>query len=213
MEIAASELEENSSGAAAPSFAPLDAATARGVNQREYRRLRVPPHRYTPLREQWDTILTPLVTHMGLQVRFNPKNRSVELRTSEHTSEMSALQKGADFVAAFLMGFEVQDAIALLRLEDLYIDSFMMTDVKMLSGDHLSRAIGRVCGDQGKTKFAIENATRTRIVVHGQKVHILGSFNSIKIARNAISSLVIGAQPGKVYNHLKNVARRMKESY
>jgi RNA-binding protein PNO1 len=51
---------------------------------------------------------------------MNVKSRAVELRTSRHTTDLGALQKGEDFVKAFALGFETQDAIALLRLDHLY---------------------------------------------------------------------------------------------
>lgn len=66
------------------------------------------------------TVYPPLVEHLKLQVRMNPRRKQVELRTSKHSTEDGALQKGEDFVKAFTLGFDVDDAIALLRLDDLY---------------------------------------------------------------------------------------------
>ena len=62
--------------------------------------------------------------HLRLQVRTNLKGRNVELRTSKYIVDNGALQKGEDFVKAFCLGFDVDDAIALLRLDDLYIEVF-----------------------------------------------------------------------------------------
>lgn len=89
----------------------------------EHRKVPIPPHRMTPLKASWPKIYPPLVEHLKLQCRMNMKSKSVELRTSRSTSDTGAIQKGADFVRAFALGFDVDDAIALLRLDDLYIES------------------------------------------------------------------------------------------
>lgn len=207
------DMADEGAAAEQPTFQKLSAQAARIGGKAEYRRIRCPAHRYTPLRENWEMLLTPLVEYLKLQVRFNTRTRSVEMKTSRHTLDTSSLQKGADFVSAFMLGFEPQDAVALLRLDDLYVESFQVTDVKILRGDHLSRAIGRVAGQDGKTRFAIENATRTRIVIADSRIHLLGSYGNIRLARNAICDLILGAPPGKVYNNMRNVAKRMNERY
>lgn len=75
---------------------------------------------------------------------MNLKNRAVELRTSKYTTDPGALQRGADFIRALSLGFAPDDAIALLRLDELYIETFEVKDVRTLQGEHLGRAIGRI---------------------------------------------------------------------
>ena len=198
----------------------------------------MPSHRYTPLKENWMKIFEPIVEHLKLQVclflplgisfenisnfllfeilsqvRFNLKSRNVEVRTCKDTEDPTTLQKAADFVRAFVFGFEVEDALALIRLDDLFIDSFQVQDVKTLKGDHLARAIGRVAGKGGRTKYTIENVTKTRIVLADDKIHILGSYQNIAIARRALCNLILGSPPSKVYGTLRTVAARASERF
>merc|ERR1712039_58472 len=145
------------------------------------------------------TMIQPVVQHMKLQVRMNTKRRAIEIRNSDKTEDIGALQKAADYFKAFMLGFDQSDAVALLRLDDLFIESFEVKDVKRLTGDHLSRCIGRIAGKDGQTKYAVENSTRTRVVVADSHIHILGTFQNIKLARDCICSLILGQAPSKVY--------------
>lgn len=85
-----------------PKFAP--ASNTDGPHVAETRRIPIPPHRMSPLRNEWHRIYSPLVEHLKLQVRMNTnakKGKAVELRTSKHTTDSGALQKGEDFVKSF----------------------------------------------------------------------------------------------------------------
>ncbi|KTW27103.1 hypothetical protein T552_02595 [Pneumocystis carinii B80] len=175
--------------------------------------VRIPRHKIASLKENWAKIYPILVEHLKLQVRMNLKDKTVDLRTSNYTERAESLQKGSEFVNAFAMGFDVNDAVAMIRLDDIYIDTFEIKDVKTLQGQHLYRAIGRIVGKDGKTKFAIENATRTRLVIADTKIHILGAFLNINMAKKSVVSLILGSPTGKVYTKLRNISARLKSTF
>lgn len=62
-------------------------------------------------------------------------------------------------------------------------------------------------------QVAIENASKTRIVLADSKIHILGAYKNIHMARESIVSLILGKPPSKVYGNLRTVAARMRERF
>ncbi|KAJ1471645.1 hypothetical protein T484DRAFT_3502496 [Baffinella frigidus] len=192
---------------------PLRTGDSLGGRTAQLRHVPVPPNRFTPLKRNWSAISAPIVQTLRLQVRMNLKRRAVELRTCELTSDAGALARAADMLNAFLTGFSIDDALAMVRLEGIYIESFHVTDVKSLKGDHLSRAIGRIAGTGGKTKKYIEDSTRTRLVVADKRVHVMGSRDGITQARRVIGDLILGRPTAKANKKLAAISGRLRREF
>lgn len=71
-----------------PIFKPLSQAAAQSardavdVTRGQLRKVPIPPHRMTPLKNEWPKIYTPLVEMAKLQVRMNVKRKTVEIKVS-----------------------------------------------------------------------------------------------------------------------------------
>lgn len=180
------------------------------VEPGEIRNIQIPPHRRVALRNNWSQITDPIIRHLKLDLRYNTQSNTVDLRTNLSTTNPQALTKAVDFITAFINGFEINDALALVRLDDIFLEEFNVTDIKILHGDNLSRAVGRIAGKGGQIKYAIENATRTRISLTDTKVHLIGTQNNIKMAKRVICDLVMGSPANKIHAKLRGFQQWQK---
>lgn len=172
----------------------------------------VPVHKIGAIKRDWFKIYTPIVELGKLQIRMNLKTKRIDLRTCPETENSAFLDRAALLIKAVLIGFSVEDVIFVLK-EDAYLYSFEIYEVKMLKGDHLNRAIGRIIGRNGSTKRAIEATSKAKIAVIDTKVHILGDTENIDVAKDAICRLIMGSEPSKIHNRLRTISTKLKEKY
>jgi RNA-binding protein PNO1 len=62
-------------------------------------------------------------------------------------------------------------------------------------------------------RFAIETATKTRISVQDTKIHLLGAFNNIAMAKTTVVDLIRGIPPAKAYQNLRTISTKLKEQF
>jgi len=104
-------------------------------------------------------------------------------------------------IKAFGRGFAVEDALKLTddtySLEIIDLSDFANTKnrIKVISG--------RIIGSQGKTKKYIERHTNTKIAVSGKTVSIIGKWDDIGLAREAVLMLIKGSTHKTVYRWLE----------
>ena len=109
---------------------------------------------------------------------------------------------------AFGRGFSVDDSLLLLNdeysLEIINLQDFVKSRRRMIV------IKGRIIGTSGKTKKFIEEYTKVKLSIFGKTVSIIGKWDKINIAKQAIMKIIQGCAHQTVYRWLEQYSVREK---
>jgi len=121
------------------------------------------------------------------------------------------IMKARDVIRAIGYGFSPDKAFKLLE-DDATLVVIDLTQYVKNSENHLTRVKGRIIGEEGRARKNIEEMTGTYISVYGNNVAIIGSYENVNIAREAIMMLIEGRQHSTVYRHIDRLMRQVRRS-
>jgi ribosomal RNA assembly protein len=147
-----------------------------------------------------------------LQVKLEVDSEgSITIVLSEKASDPSLLLKAKDVVTAIGRGFSPEATYRLIRNED---EIFDLIDLRLVFGrseSDIKRVKGRIIGADGKTRKLIEELTEAYVVVYGHTVGLIGSFEQVDAAHNAVQMIIEGCQHHTVYNYLQKKRTELKK--
>lgn len=135
-------------------------------------------------------------------------NVTITLRPEQ--DDVSMLLTSRDIVKAIARGFSPQRALSLLD-EDNQLIIMNLEDYVGDNRNAQGRVKGRIIGKEGKSRDMMENLTESIISVYGHTVAIIGPFDRLPIAKEAVEMLLDGAFHKTVWNHLYAYRRRVKQ--
>ena len=106
-----------------------------------------------------------------------------------------------NIIKAFGRGFSIEDALKLT--DDMYNLEIIDLSDYANTENRIKVIAARIIGSQGKTKKFIERYTNTKIAVSGKTVSIIGKWEDINLAREAILMFINGSMHKTVYRWLE----------
>lgn len=118
-----------------------------------------------------------------------------EVTASGDSVDLMAVE---NIVKAIGRGFSPANALSLLD------ESFVLHVINLPKDEKkMFRLKSRIIGTKGKCRHMIEKFTSTRISVYGKTVSIIGKYDDVKLAEDAIEKLISGASHKNVYSFLE----------
>ena len=144
---------------------------------------------------------------LGVQVNIS-QDGEVTISSTEDTKDPLALWKGRDIVKAIGRGFNPEKALKLLS-DDYVLEIIDISDYAN-TPNALRRLKGRVIGSGGKSRRYIEDLTDTYVSVYGKTVAILGEYEPVQVAKEAVYMILRGSSHSKMYRFLESHRRDIK---
>ena len=141
-------------------------------------------------------------------IEIDSENGDVLVSSSSSPITKTEAFKAIEIISAISKGFSPGRAYRLLA-EDL----LQLIDIRDYAGkstNSIQRIKGRIIGKAGKSRKTIEELTGAYISVYGHTVGLIGSFEELKMATEAITMISKGSSHKSVYNMLQVARRKAK---
>ncbi|MEM3522374.1 MAG: KH domain-containing protein, partial [Candidatus Bathyarchaeia archaeon] len=134
----------------------------------------------------------------------------ITITQKNEESNPLAFLRAKEIIMAIGRGFSPEKAFSLFN-ENTILEVIDLRDALGKSDKDIARIKSRVIGEGGKTRKIIEESTGTNICVYGHTIALLGEFEGLSIAREAIEMLIRGKQHSTVYKFLWSKRREIKK--
>jgi ribosomal RNA assembly protein len=153
---------------------------------------------------------TKLKIEKTCSVKLDIDSENGEVQVSgKVTDEKFHIFKALEIVTAIGRGFSPEKAMRLLKGENT-LHVINLREFGGKSSEQLERFRGRIIGDGGKARINMENLSSANITVYGKTVSIIGEPTQLKLAIDAIESLLSGSMHGHVYRKIESARRQEK---
>ena len=145
-----------------------------------------------------------------VQIEIDSQNgNAVVSLSSEPLSETQPF-KAIEVISAISRGFSPQRAYRLLSDEELIFQIIDLKDYAGKSSNAMDRIKGRIIGQKGKSRKTIEELSGAYVSVSGHTVALIGAFEEIRLANDAVLMILKGSAHKTVYTMLQEARRKNK---
>ncbi len=166
---------------------------------KEFQQIRIPLERIGALVGKKGNTKKKIEEYTGVKLEIDSHAGNVTIYPTPKMKDPTMVFTAAQIVKAIGRGFSEKNAFYLLN------PAYQLEIIELAgSNKEMKRIKGRIIGEKGKIRQAIENATDCLVTVYGKTIGIIGLPDDIAIARQAIEMLINGADHGSVLRYLEN---------
>lgn len=143
------------------------------------------------------------------ELEIDSETGAVTLIPQDELEDPLSPWKARHIVRAIGRGFNPEVALRILD-DDVALEVIKITDYVGKSKKTIARQKGRVIGREGITRRIIHDMTGVDISVYGKTVSLIGEFEKLAVAREAIEMILNGARHKSVYAFLEKKKQELK---
>ena len=146
----------------------------------------------------------------GVKITVASDSGGVEVKVNQDQPDVSVMFTVKNIVKAIGRGFSPNKAMT-LQNED---NDILVIDLEEYVGNSKNaqnRVRGRIIGKEGKSRQLLEELTECLISVYGGTVTLIGPYEMLQVAKDAVEMLLNGSYHKTVWNHLYAHRRKMRK--